>query len=109
MGEACRVLLNETQNLAVMEAILWSRHGSYGGIVKLHQYAFELRSICLDSEDFELIQNTANLAAVYEQIQDYTNASFMYSQVWVACQACVVHREPITFDLANAFALSLEK
>lgn len=108
-GEACYVLLTNTQNLAVMEAILWSRHGSYNNIVKLHQYAFEIRSACLDSEDSESIQNTANLAAVYEQLQDYTKASSMYSQAWVACQACFGYQEPITFDFANAFALSLEK
>ena len=95
--------------LSLIEAVLW---GSYFGPVEakeLAKYTYLVRKSVHLTGNFESIQSAVNLAGRLEAAADYDSASTLYREAWLACRSILDDYKPITFECANAAALSLEK
>ena len=57
----------------------------------------------------ESIQSAVNLAGRLEAVADYDGGSTLYREAWLASRSILGDYKPITFECANAAALSLEK
>ena len=95
--------------LSLIEAVLW---GSYFGPVEakeLAKYTYLVRKSVHMVRHIESIQSAVNLAGRLEAAADYDGGSTLYREAWLASRSILGDYKPITFECANAAALSLEK